>query len=574
MKNQFIHCNRAGAPLEFLSGVISAIRLQVTDSDDNYGDATVDKLTIKLVGELPVGDRILWHGDDDKWFEWVCKTSDTSRTDQSPITTAKCIAAFEYDLQAKWIERVEAGKLSATDKLKAILKNTAWSVGTVENTPTIDLMGSDDRDYTVYYKTNAATCLHRICKYHSLEAYPEIFVTVKETSDTVRTLIARRINLVQHRGSKTPTWRFDYGRDLESVRRTTSPDKVYTKLHFFGKGDPIMNELNVFTGRYDKKITFEKINGGKDYLEDTSLIRNFGTPTGDGKLVHTEGRMDFSQVKDPKTLLKYARIEFEKQKIPKMTYELGVTALSKIGSGEGPCFIGDQIQVVDTSFPVPLRLEGRIIQVEEDLLDSALTTNITIGTSVQSYTNTYSTTVSKVQSSIINNSNIVNDMIDSQESSTGSLSANITDVVSRFAAIEKTVRQLVPSLLYDNYDTSPTATITLSDNLSNYSEIEVYFKTNDGDDGGSVKVLSPNGKTFLCATTRVSPAKSGSSVTWRMYTKVRLFTAQGNTIDTVVDSSTNKPFAGEGVIIDKAASAKQYYSIIITKVVGYKIPAE
>ena len=44
------------------------------------------------------------------------------------------------------------------------------------------------------------------------------------------------------------------------------------------------------------------------------------------------------------------------------------------------------MQIIDTSFATPLRLEGRILQIEEDLAGSLADTKITLGNIRQSYT--------------------------------------------------------------------------------------------------------------------------------------------------------------------------------------------
>lgn len=397
MAQSFVRCDRHGNVVGNLLGVMSAVRDQSADSTSNAGYATADKLTVTLTGELDEGDRILWQDPKGKWWEWACKVPDAKRGDSIAVSTDICVSSWEFDLAGKWVEEIKVATSgngttnvkTPAEVLALVLNGSAWSVGTVDDSEPVEFYGSDTGDYTSYYKVDALTCVHRLCKYFGLEAYP----TVEVGGNSVT---ARKVNLVKRRGSADPVWRFSYSRDLQGVRRTFSGTPVYTKLHVFGKGDPIMNELNVFTGAYDKKITFADINDGKDYLEDDSLLANFGTLGPNGTTVHTEGRVDFDQCEDAALLLKWGREYFKKQKTPEVSYELDVTATNKAGMGYGGCDIGDAVQVVDTSFPEDLRLSARVIELEEDLLGGAQTMKVTLGSAIRSITNTAASTAGDV----------------------------------------------------------------------------------------------------------------------------------------------------------------------------------
>ena len=63
-----------------------------------------------------------------------------------------------------------------------------------------------------------------------------------------------------------------------------------------------------------------------------------------------------------------------------------MTALGQAGLSAEGTDVGDSVQIIDTSFTNPLRLEGRILQIEEDLAGSLADTKITLGNIRQSYT--------------------------------------------------------------------------------------------------------------------------------------------------------------------------------------------
>lgn len=376
---RFIRYSRAQYQFGNLEGVQSAIRSQSVDSDDNYGDATCDKLTVTLTGPIDEGDRILFKDSTGTWVEWVVKVPDTVRAGSIPVTTAKCVSSFEYDLEGKWIDQIENKDIKKygwqpSNLLTMLLTGTIWSVGTVDpSTPQMTENGELDKFEA--YKQDATSALHQLCKVYGYEMYPTITCDINGVTQ-------RAVNLVKRRGNPNPVWRFDYHRDLKEIRRTYAGKRVLTKAHIFGKGKPIMNELNVFTGHYNHKITIADVNNGKDYLEDEGLIPLFGTPGPNGQLVHTEGRIDFEQCESVTDLLELGRKAFNEQKIPKINYEASVLALARAGMDFGGCNVGDAVQIVDRTFSEPLQLEGRVLEIEEDLLKGPDSIRLSIGNTV------------------------------------------------------------------------------------------------------------------------------------------------------------------------------------------------
>ena len=386
----FIRCNRSGEKLCRLKAVQSAIRSRTVDSDDNYGDATCDKLTITTSEEMDEGDRVLYEDPDTgEWAEWVVKVPDTVRSTSMPVTTYKCVSSFEYDLDGKWIEQLNAETMNPADYLASVLTGTAWGVGTVE---AAERQMSDEGELKEHsaYKESGIEALHGLCNVYGYEMYPTVTMS-PSTHELTRT-----INLVKRRGSATAVWKFEYHRDLKEIRRTYSGKRVLTKAHVFGKGQAIMNDLGVFTGHYDHKITIAEVNDGKDYLEDTSLIPYFGTIQSDGTLGHTEGRIDFEQCEDVAALLVLGQNEFENQKAPNINYEASVVALARAGMEFGGCDVGDSVQIVDKSFPTPLRMEGRVVAIEEDLLQGPASIVLTIGNIASTRTTTVKSLVAQM----------------------------------------------------------------------------------------------------------------------------------------------------------------------------------
>lgn len=124
---------------------------------------------------------------------------------------------------------------------------------------------------------------------------------------------------------------------------------------------------------------------GKPY-EQAAALANWGIPGPDGTRHHSEASVDFPDCEDPKELLNLTKAALKTRTTPTVSYTADVTALGQAGYDPEGTDVGDSVQIIDTSFTNPLRLEGRILQIEEDLAGSLAETKITLGNIRQSYT--------------------------------------------------------------------------------------------------------------------------------------------------------------------------------------------
>lgn len=126
--------------------------------------------------------------------------------------------------------------------------------------------------------------------------------------------------------------------------------------------------------------------------------------------------------------------------------------------------------------------------------------------------------------------------------------------------IKQVVNELNPVVLYNNSSGS-NSTITLSDDVNNYSYIEIFYKSND-DYVGSKKLIGANCNTDLVS---YQPNRSSDS---DIYMKFRVITINNNTISTKQDS--NGYFIKE--VLLNANGYQQFANnyIYITRVLGYK----
>ncbi|BAR06756.1 phage tail fiber protein [Scardovia inopinata] len=88
---------------------------------------------------------------------------------------------------------------------------------------------------------------------------------------------------------------------------------------------------------------------------------------------------------DKQQLLAETKAELKRRSTPTVSYEADVLTLAKAGMDTAGVALGDRVLLVDTTFTPDLRLAGRVLQLEEDLLDPALTV-ITIGNIIERFT--------------------------------------------------------------------------------------------------------------------------------------------------------------------------------------------
>lgn len=112
-------------------------------------------------------------------------------------------------------------------------------------------------------------------------------------------------------------------------------------------------------------------------------------------------------------------------------------------------------------------------------------------------------------------------------------------------------------ILYENADGSKEA-ITLSDNLSNYKFIEIFYKTNDGIHSGN-KIYMPEGKSINLSGG--FPAREGEE---RQWIKETVWECSGNKITPLYFSEVG--------IYNAEDIGKQFTIniVLIYLVVGYK----
>ena len=358
--------DRWGNPLGDLPYAIKAIRTRATDGTDT--------LDITTIGEINKDERIVFKDSMGRWAEYLCQSTQTARAAGMPVTVAYCTGSIA-ELSRTYIEDKRNRKANAKACLTKALEGTRWAVGTVE---TGTITGTAD---LAFYHCTVLDAVQKTADTYGLEVQTEY------QPDPTGNRIGRRIiHLVEHRGTANTTKRFEYGKDLTQIKRDIDSGDVITRLYGWGKGIEQTNDQGEATGGYSRKISFADVNNGKPYVQDDQALANWGIPGPDGTRHHSEASVDFPDCEDPKELLNLTKAALKTRTTPTVSYTADVTALGQAGYDPEGTDVGDSVQIIDTSFTNPLRLEGRILQIEEDLAGSLAETKITLGNIRQSYT--------------------------------------------------------------------------------------------------------------------------------------------------------------------------------------------
>lgn len=358
--------DRWGNPLGDLPYAIKAIRTRATDGTDT--------LDITTIGEINKDERIVFKDSMGRWAEYLCQSTQTARAAGMPVTVAYCTGSIA-ELSRTYIEDKRNRAANAKACLAKALEGTRWAVGTVE---TGTLTGTADLSF---YHCTVLDAVQKTADTYGLEVQTEV-----QPDPTGNRIGQRIIHLLEHRGSTNTTKRFEYGKDLTQIKRDIDSGDVITRLYGWGKGIEQTNDQGEATGGYGRKISFADVNNGKPYIQDDNALANWGIVGADGTKHHSEASVDFPDCEDPKELLNLTKAALKTRTTPTVSYTADVTALGQAGYDPEGTDVGDSVQIIDTSFATPLRLEGRILQIEEDLAGSLADTKITLGNIRQTYT--------------------------------------------------------------------------------------------------------------------------------------------------------------------------------------------
>lgn len=179
---------------------------------------------------------------------------------------------------------------------------------------------------------------------------------------------SRYVDLLTRRGADTGK-RFEYTKDIVSIKRTTDFSGIKTALYGRGKGEE--TEDNGYT----RKVTIESAewtvaNGnpvdkpfGQEYVENLEALSLFGR---EGGTRHRFGVFDVDST-DPYEILQKTYEALLDVSTPKVTYEVEGQDLEIIGLSHEKVRLGDTVFIIDRGFKPELRIEARVIELRRSL---------------------------------------------------------------------------------------------------------------------------------------------------------------------------------------------------------------
>lgn len=320
------------------------------------GEDTVD---ITTTFPLKEGYRLVWKDLNGVPHEHVCQDPQGASAAGLPIYSDTVLNSI-CELFGDYIEDKRPYGYSFQRALEVCLEPTRWDVGTVDQPGTVS-------SGLTFYHTDCRSALNSI-----LECGGELQTSITVGADGVT---HRRVSILKHRGEANGHRRFSYGKDINSITRTEHWGAI-TACYGYGKG------VETDSGGYGRKLTFGEINNGKDYVEDAEALKLYGRPDGKGGLKHVFGKYENSSCEDAHQLKDETQDYLDQHKTPGVTYEADVVDLVAMGRPWEGVGVGDDTQMVDSSFEPTLRCQGRVTKLVSDLL--AKTQSVTLGNVTES----------------------------------------------------------------------------------------------------------------------------------------------------------------------------------------------
>lgn len=321
---------------------------RLTYTAATHEDATdgTDELKIRCDEDLGKGEYLVWVDRQGVVHEHIVdeieRLHDASGKQYTSVT---CINS----INETWDDYIEDKRPSGSVAvaLASILAGTRWEVGNC------DQPGSASH---TFYHVKVREGLSDLLKTWGGE-----LETVIETDGVQVT--HRYVRVVAKRGNQQSPKRFTWTKDLISIKRKTGSANPKTRVYGYGKG------VETDGGGYGRRLTFGDINGGKDYVEDTSATELWGHPDGSGGIAPAVDVYINEQCEDAVQLLAETNDYLEQAKTPTVSYEASVIDLFAFGRDWESVAVGDCVAIIDKGFSAAgIRLKGRVSKLTRNLV--------------------------------------------------------------------------------------------------------------------------------------------------------------------------------------------------------------
>jgi phage minor structural protein len=243
--------------------------------------------------------------------------------------------------------------------IEVLLSNTRWEVGQVDTFPA---------QAFAIKNANVLNAINQLVETFGCE----IRFRTEITPGNAR-ITGRYVDVLARRGAETGR-RFEYTRDVTSIKKSSDASDIKTALIGLGKG-----ETDSETGT-ESRVTFTNVewsvdNGdpvdkpaGQDWVGDPEALKRYGRINSDGSLRHRFGYFEDSDEENAEELLRKTWEALQTVNTPVVQYEMSVIDLERLsGYDHMRVRLGDTVHVIDREFSPELLVEARVIEIERYL---------------------------------------------------------------------------------------------------------------------------------------------------------------------------------------------------------------
>ena len=266
-----------------------------------------------------------------------------------------------------------SGKVEMGIVLADLLEGTRWSIGEVDNT----YIRNVKPEFKLKSVLNGIQALAK--QYDA-----EIDFTVEFAGNRI---VKRKVNMKKSFGRALGK-RFEFGKDVTSIKRTVNTSDIKTAIIPFGKPNEETGEALTIQGISWATPT-NPMNKplGQIYLEDAEATALWGYKGVDSNKRPRWVAVTFEECEDANELLSLAHLQLNRFNKPKISYEANVIDLFRMMGDDSYSFekvgLGDLVNIIDHNFVPALALSSRVVKLELDLNDTSNSV-VTLGTIVES----------------------------------------------------------------------------------------------------------------------------------------------------------------------------------------------
>lgn len=321
-------------------------RLHVTSATHSEALDGTDEVKVTCSDDVNKGDYIVWADAQGVSHEHIVDDVNRTHGEDGTLETTFTGVNSIAELWDDWTDDKRPTGQVAT-ALSSVLSGTRWTVGTCDVTASAS---------AVLYHQSVRESVAEILEKWGGELETQVITDGYKVT-------TRKVGVRKTRGNQSSPKRFTWTKDIKSITRTVSSDNPKTRVYGYGKG------VETDSGAYGRRLTFEKINGNKAYVEDTAATKIWGHPGTGSTILPACTSYVNEQCEDAAQLLAETKAYLAEVSQPKVSYTASVVDLYAFGRSWEGVGIGDKVAIIDKGFSeAGVRLTGRVSKIDRDLL--------------------------------------------------------------------------------------------------------------------------------------------------------------------------------------------------------------